>query len=82
MNEIEKRVVEAIEVAYRYDEGVGISTSLRMARAAIAAMRKPTDSMLAAGALAIDCLPDDWKPNAAYQAMIFAALSSAPIGEK
>lgn len=47
------------------------------ARAAIEAMREPTDIMQSAGCQAIYHSDRDWRANAAYRAMLDAALGES-----
>ena len=51
-----------------------------LARAAINAMREPTDAMLSAGGRAILNADEDWKSNASWRAMIDAALNEQVTG--
>lgn len=77
MSEMIERVKNAVLAVLPYGGYEDVELSRRISRAAIAAMRKPTEAMLSAG---IDAIDDGqtqgvrFMASAAYDAMIDAAV--------
>lgn len=75
MSEMVARVTRALQACEPAQ--IGQRTGQRLARAAIEAMREPTDEMLSAGSAAAEACDEGWETNATWRAMIDVAVNTA-----